>query len=867
MGARKLQQFLGIAPRTTPELLPDSAAQIAVNCKIYSGDLIPYRSPAEIENIIRTGEVKTIYPLINPAGGAKKWLSWLADVDVAVASSTNDDEQRIYYTGDGPPKVTNYELAVSGGGPYPVDAYNLGLPLPTVDPVATASAISALTISNVSRDANNVATFTTSAAHGLRSGQFITVSGFSRLNATYTSDATNDDITVTFSTVDFYVGSEVYLTIKTGSATSGYYTIKSVTSTTFTVSAPGVAASSGNVEVDMRAFNVVDAEITVVSTTKFSVSSTGPRLDESTGTFATDYGSGITAQLAGSQLPRTYVYTWLTPWGEESVPSDPANTVYVREGQTVTVSSLPTAKPTGDNFVRGFRLYRTVTDTTGSTYFLLRTVWFQNTMTQASRASNIVTATFQHHHNLEVGDKIKITSVAFGGVPDTSFNVTDVTVASVVDDYTITYTAAGSNKALTATTAGTLSYDIAEAGSSTSRYYESSSFTDDYDVGGLALELRSLEYEPPDEDMVGLCVMANNIMVGFVGNELCFSEPSKPWAWPSAYRLVFDSNIVAVEPISGSLLVLTDTYPYIVEGSTPQSMSYARIDVYMPCTSKRSVLNMGYGVVFATHQGLGVYSPSIGADAVTKLIHEWDTWSETLDSTTITAAFYEGKYFGSHSAGSFLFERNDQVGGMFVTTPIRFYSAYNDTVSNRFYFMADTNGQLSEWDAVGQPFLSLEWKSKVFVDPAYFSVGAFRVVADYGDVDDENTALLTYNAGVPAYNSAYWGVLADLGSMNTGLRYTDATTSAVIDLDGSVNSWEINGDPVTRYLRSTVGILAVNFRLWATKELLHDVTIQTSEIYRLPAAYMTDTVEVSVSGAIRVRSIHFGETPAGLRNI
>ena len=63
MASVKLLKFLGEAPRITTELLPDGAAQIAYNAKLYSGDLIPYRNPVFDRNIGRTGTVKTIYPL------------------------------------------------------------------------------------------------------------------------------------------------------------------------------------------------------------------------------------------------------------------------------------------------------------------------------------------------------------------------------------------------------------------------------------------------------------------------------------------------------------------------------------------------------------------------------------------------------------------------------------------------------------------------------------------------------------------------------------------------------------------------------------------------------------------------------------
>ena len=77
--------------------------------------------------------------------------------------------------------------------------------------------------------------------------------------------------------------------------------------------------------------------------------------------------------MAGNTQIRTYVYTWITPWDEESIPSLPSAEVYIKEGQTVTVSNIPQQKPSSptQNFVRGVRLYRTVVSAAATEYFLL----------------------------------------------------------------------------------------------------------------------------------------------------------------------------------------------------------------------------------------------------------------------------------------------------------------------------------------------------------------------------------------------------------------------------------------------------------------------------------------------------------------
>lgn len=795
MAAIKLQKFLGEAPKIAPELLPDSAGQIASNVKLYSGDLIPYKIPKNVGSVGLNGIIKTIYPMRNPNDQTDlKWLAWLDDVDVTITTSLEDEEQRIYYTGDGVPKVTNYELAVGASAPYPNNYYELGLPLPTAVPSTSTTSFGAKITSTYSRDSGNTATIVTSTPHELRSGQKVTVSGY---------------------------------TTTTG-----------------------------------KTFNATNVEASVLSPTSFSYYSVGSAVT------ATSDATG-TVNLAGNTITRNYVYTWVTPWGEESIPSEPSTTIYIKEGQTITVGNLPTTKPgvPVKNFISGIRLYRTITSNSGTEYFRLRTLWFPLSTVSASRTDNTVTLKVNGHHNLLIGDKVKITGIAFGGVADTTFNITDGIVTEIVDDYTFKYIAAGSPKVTTNTTAGTFYSDASEPETTASRYYESNTFIDDFDPDGLSIVLNSTEYDAPDPNLKGLITAQNNILVGFVNNELCFSEPGKPWAWPFKYRLVFDSPIVAIAPIAGSILVATESFPYLVSGTTPSNMSSARIDAPYPCVSKRSISNIGYGVIYATYGGIAVYNPSVGPDIVTKLVHDWDTWGAELNPSTIVGKFYAGKYFASHTAGAFIFEREDKIGGFFVQVPVTFSAAYYDAKTNRFYYISDTSGTLTEWDVDTQPLQTMEWKSKVIVTKDYLNLGAARVIGDYAAPSADTDAIIAYNTTVPTYNGAVWGIVSELGTVNgpLPLTFTDPDTSVTSNIYGVLNSYPVNGDPVTRNLRQVSGTYPVSFKLWANKKLMCEVTVQDSEIFRLPSGYRTDTFEIGVSGSARIKAIHIGETPFGLR--
>jgi len=810
MAGVKIATFLGKAPKISPELLPNTAAQIAENCKLYSGDLIPYPQPVVVGNTQRTGTIKTLYALRNPDDDNDlKWLSWTNDVDIAVASANLQDEQRFYYTGDGTPKVSNYALATTGSGAYPISYYDLGLPIPPDSAKLTtvASTFTSSTTSTFARDAGNVATIVTSGAHGLRSGNFITVSEFTYLSGTYNQPG-GTTITVTITGHGLSNGAQVSLDFTSGTAIDGTYTISNVAANTFDITATAAATTSGNVRLSLTSFNATNVECTVVNSTTFTYFSPGPQV-------ATTSFTTAKVDLGGLTQARSYVFTWYTPWEEESIASKPSDNLYIKEGITVTVSNTPTAKPAGDNFVRGVRLYRTLASTSGTEYFRLATLWFPNTVVAAQRLSGTVRMTMQYPHNLGIDDRFKVS-----GTTAAAFDITGGVVTDIIDDETFEFTQAGADTAVTLTS-GTLYYDVSENPPTTAaRYWGDGgvyTFTDDFDSRNLLSILDTDEYDPPPDDLQGLVSIQNNILCGFVGNTLYFSEPALPHAWPIRYATPVGEDIVALAPIAGSMLVLTKGYPYLVSTNDPASgVSVSRIDVLYPCLNAKSVVTMGYGIVWSTNDGLAVYSPASGAALVTKALYNNDTWQVDIDPTTVVAEYYGENYFAAHSTGSFVFEQDAKVGGYFVDTMATFSASWYDTQTGRLYYCDGTLGDVYEWDDLSQPALTMEWKSKVIVTKDMLNLGAARVIADY------STVTTSWDSETRAWESA-------------------------------LVSWS-NPDEIT-------------FKLWVDKQLIFSTSVNDMEPFRLPTGYRTDTFEVGVEGNVRVRAIHLAETPLGLREV
>jgi hypothetical protein len=804
--AVKITKFLGTAPKNASELLADTAAQVARNSKLYSGDLIPYPRPTITANTGRAGTIRTLYALRDPDTDDLVWLSWNDTVDIVTPATDFIGEQRFYYTGDGVPKVSTYDLATQGAAPYPTNYYELGLPLPTVKPTTTATAFVVASSASFARSAGNNVTLVTSAPHNLKSGSLITVSGFAFRTGTYSRSGTT--ITVTITGHGLSNGTDVLLRFTSGTATSNSYTVTVTGVDTFTCNDTASGSTSGDVSWDIGDLNTT-AEATVINPTTISYFSPGPIV-------ATTANTDGRVDLGGQVQGRTYLYTWYTGWEEESIGSAPSDPLFIKEGQVVTVATLPTVPPVGNNFVRGIRLYRTLAGTTDAAYFRLATLWFPNNVAAVSRVGNVSTVSFVYPHKLFKTDRFKIS-----GCTDATFNITGGIVTEVVDQYTLQYAQVAADVAPTVAS-GDLYYDVSENPPTTAaRYWGDGgdySFTDDFDFRSLTGVLPSSNYDAPPPGLQGLTLIQNNILVGFVGNTLYFSEPGIFHAWPTTYERPLDSNIVGLAPIGGSLLVLTEDYPHILSGSSPAIMSQSRLSARYPCVNRRSIVETSFGVVYATHDGLVLYSPSSAAQLLTRLVHSSDTWNAALDPSTLVGVSYKDTYIASHATASIVFEPGvGRSEPTFVDNDFAFTAVWYDPITNNLYATAGTAGDIYQWDDLAQPNTTMSWKSKTFITKDFTNVGAARVVADY-----------------------------------TGLPGSPLWEAVDIDWEDADALWDA-ADPIT-------------FRFYVDKELIFTTTRSNSGVFRLPAGYKSDTFEVGLDSLVRVRAIYLGGTPISLRN-
>lgn len=251
------------------------------------------------------------------------------------------------------------------------------------------------------------------------------------------------------------------------------------------------------------------------------------------------------------------------------------------------------------------------------------------------------------------------------------------------------------------------------------------SYTDTIDGDDLNEELPSLTWEQPPATLKGLVGLSNGVLVGFTGNDVYFSEPFRPFAWPVQYMQTVGYPIVGLGVIDTTVVVLTEGRPYFLQGSHPDSMVMVEADVNQACISKRSIQTINGAVYYASPDGLVALAPG-GSTVITASLFDKYTW-QTLNPANLIGCKYENQYVGflntTTGNGGFIL---DTVAKTWNFHNIYAVGGYNDLKNDALYVIV--GNRLHKWDT--GTALSYVWKSKKFTieEPKAFT--CFRVRAE-----------------------------------------------------------------------------------------------------------------------------------------
>lgn len=205
-------------------------------------------------------------------------------------------------------------------------------------------------------------------------------------------------------------------------------------------------------------------------------------------------------------------------------------------------------------------------------------------------------------------------------------------------------------------------------------------------------------HEMPPAGLKGLIHLWAGLIGGFYGKTYGVCEPNKPWAWPVEYQQPVLDDIVGTGKWLNNWLLLTNSQPYLVNGSSPFALSDSPTEFMQACISKTSIVSMGHGVCWASPNGL-CYLGQGGAKLVTEAIFTPEQWMSLVPSTMIGARF-ESFYLGFYNDGSgykgFLIDPMNPAGIISLSQGAR--GCFLDPVSERLY-LQDTGNVIRRWNS------------------------------------------------------------------------------------------------------------------------------------------------------------------------
>jgi hypothetical protein len=170
------------------------------------------------------------------------------------------------------------------------------------------------------------------------------------------------------------------------------------------------------------------------------------------------------------------------------------------------------------------------------------------------------------------------------------------------------------------------------------------------DVVSLNIQLQSLYWYAPPEDLKGIFPVPNGMAVGFKANEIWFAEAYRPHAWPPNYVLTTEFPIVGLGVCGQSIVVCTQGSPYLVTGINPASMALTKINLPEPCLHRSSIVSTDTTILYCSVNGLIQISQSGMGQNVTEGWISRERWQELVPQRNVRAVKHATSYFAFGTA-------------------------------------------------------------------------------------------------------------------------------------------------------------------------------------------------------------------------
>lgn len=378
----------------------------------------------------------------------------------------------------------------------------------------------------------------------------------------------------------------------------------------------------------------------------------------------------------------------------------------------------------------------------------------------------------------------------------------------------------------------------------------SGSFSDTVAAANLGVALPSLYFTPPPATLQGLIAMPNGILAGFTGNQVWFSEPYLPHAWPTAYMMTVGAPIVGLGVFGQTLVVCTTQTPYLITGSQPGAMSQEKVPLPEPCVAKKSITSDQFGVLYASPNGLVSIAPGT-QDVITRPLFTRDEWQAYVP-TSMVGVIYQNMYIAFYQVGqtksALILMRGDTPP--LVTLDVASQAIFVASTTAEVYYVSPVDNAIYKLDADPVNNTYYEWLSKTFVLPEPTNFAIAKVQADWGYIDDTE-----------AYNE----LIADITASN------QAIWAAGTPLQSTVNSALVNGMQVNGSILANIPTQAetrvVQAFVYANDVLVSEHGFTDQEPERMPAGKKEYIYEVKLTGNAPLRKFAMATSIAELRAV
>lgn len=416
------------------------------------------------------------------------------------------------------------------------------------------------------------------------------------------------------------------------------------------------------------------------------------------------------------------------------------------------------------------------------------------------------------------------------------------------------------------------------------------------DTVALNYTLESETFAEPPEKLEGLIEHPNGFFVGFVGRDIYFSEPYRPHAWPVEYTLSTIGDIVGFGIYGTTIVVCTNSHPYLLTGITPAAMVMTKHDTAEPCVAKYGIVSMPFGVYYPGPNGLMLASPRGIINATEKLMTK-EEWQLRYQVDNFDAARYQQQYVAFYSpTRGLMFDPGEELAALVdldltdaESEPDRMDTVFTDEYSGKTFLLYECD--MYEWNPPSGAPLGFDWTSMEFDIPDPANFGAARIIwySNYTPPTPEETwARRIYNtarmAEAPLNPFNYHGIntvreespLTYDYSVLTPYPEIDAAEvqQIITDMEATLTKGQIKqphhwsplfwvpaiGDnwPNTPYV---IMQLIVNETVVYTKEVTH------TQMFRLPTGFKGTRFRIRLRSNIHIQSCKIAETGKELRHI